>query len=130
MSDSSHSKPGFPPAGSAAAKPTAQGVRPLAPNASPAARPGAVGPAPQTRAADTTGKVVHDDRGHAVWQWVKETSRVAIESTSRLLRKLEAPELKMEDTKDKELRIMPDPRAGGGYDPYNQPIKPPKSGRK
>jgi len=65
-----------------------------------------------------------------VWQWVKETSRVAIESTSRLLRKLEAPELKMEDTKDEELRIMPDPRAGGGYDPYNQPIKPPKSGRK
>ena len=130
MSDPSHSKPGFPPAGSAAAKPTAQGVRPVAPNASPAARPGAVGPGPQTRAADTTGRVVHDERGNAVWHWVKETSRVAIESTSRLLRKLEAPELKMENTKDEELRIIPDPSAGGGYDPYNQPIKPPRSGRK
>jgi len=111
MSDSSHPKPQTRPAGSAVAKPTAQ--------------PGA-----QTSAAGTTRKVVHDDRGHAVWQWVKETSRVAIESTSRLLRKLEAPDLKMEDTKDKELRIMPGPSAGGGYDPYNQPIKPPRSGRK
>jgi len=41
-----------------------------------------------------------------------------------------APELKMENTKDEELRIMPDPSAGGGYDPYSQPIKPPRSGRK
>jgi hypothetical protein len=130
MSDSSHSKPGFPPTGSTAAKPTAQGVRPVAPNASPAARRGAVGAGPQTRAADTTGRVVHDERGNAVWHWVKETSRVAIESTSRLLRKLEAPELKMENTKDEEVRIVPDPSAGGGYDPYNQPIKPPRSGRK
>ena len=35
------------------------------------------------------GRVVHDSRGNAVWDWVKETSRIAIESTSRLLRKLE-----------------------------------------
>jgi len=65
-----------------------------------------------------------------VWQWVKQTSRIAIESTSRLLRKLEAPDLKVEDTKDERLRVMPDPSAGGGYDPYNQTIKPPKSKRK
>jgi len=84
----------------------------------PAARPSREG---------TGGRVVHDERGHGVWQWVKETSRIAIESTSRLLRKLEAPDLKMEDTKDEELRIMSDPSAGGGYDPYNQPIKAPKS---
>ncbi len=130
MSDPSHLKPGIRPAGSAAAKSTAQGVRPVAPGANPAARPGTVGPGAQTPAAGTRGKVVHDDRGHAVWQWVKETSRIAIESTSRLLRKLEAPDLKMEDTRDEELRIIPDPSAGGGYDPYNQPIKPPRSGRK
>ena len=34
------------------------------------------------------GRVVHDSRGNAVWDWVKETTRVAIDSTSRLLRKL------------------------------------------
>jgi hypothetical protein len=116
MSDPRHPKPGIRPTGSPAAKPAAPGpaVRPDAPTARPSR-------------ADTAGRVVHDDRGHAVWQWVKEASRIAIDSTSRLLRKLEAPGLKMEDTKDEELRIKADPSAGGGYDPYNQPIKPPKS---
>jgi hypothetical protein len=33
----------------------------------------------------------------------------------------------MEDSKDEELRIMSDSSPGGGYDPYNQPIKAPKS---
>jgi len=121
MSDPSRPRPGIRPTGSAAAKPAAQG---------PAARPGAVGPAAQPSGAGTAGKVVHDERGHAVWQWVKETSRIAIESTSRLLRKLEAPDLKIEDSKDEELRIVADPSAGGGYDPYNRTIKPPKAGRK
>jgi hypothetical protein len=82
--------------------------------------------------AQRTGKVVHDERGNAVWDWLKQTSRIAIESTSRLLRKLETPELKMEDTQDKELRLMPDPGkcSGGGYDPYNQATKPHKPGKK
>ncbi|MBS0379723.1 MAG: hypothetical protein JSS29_14680 [Proteobacteria bacterium] len=51
---------------------------------------------------EPTGRVTHDERGNAVWEWFKN-------STSRLLRKLEAPELKT------DLR-----RRGGGYDPYNQ----------
>ena len=88
-------------------------------------RPGAAGSAP------SSGKVVHDARGNAVWDWLKETGRIAIESTTRLLRKLEAPELKMEDAQDEELRIMPDDGkcAGGGYDPYNQTNKARKPGK-
>ena len=72
-----------------------------------------------------TGKVVHDERGNAVWDWLKQTGRNAIESTTRMLRKLESPELKVEQTHEEELRIQPDNDqcAGGGYDPYNQPIK-------
>ena len=72
-----------------------------------------------------TGKVVHDERGNAVWDWVKQTSRNAIESTTRMLRKLDAPELKVEQTHEEELRIQPDNGqcSGGGYDPYNQPTK-------
>jgi len=72
-----------------------------------------------------TGKVVHDERGNAVWDWLKQTGRNAIESTTRMLRKLESPELKVEQTHEEELRIQPDDDqcAGGGYDPYNQPIK-------
>jgi len=77
--------------------------------------------------------VVHDDRGNAVWEFIAQTSRICIEATSRLLKKLETPELKIEDTQDKELRVMPEPTKGGGagYDPYNQATKPPpKFGRK
>jgi hypothetical protein len=55
-----------------------------------------------------------------VWDWLKETGRIAIESTSRLLRKLEIPELKVEDKKDEELRLESDRDGGGGYDPNNQ----------
>ena len=84
-------------------------------------------PAPKDGAR---GRVVHDERGNAVWDWVKETSRIAIESTSRLLRKLEITELKVEDAKDEELRIESDRDPGGGYDPYNQVTPSRKPGRK
>lgn len=69
---------------------------------------------------ESRGRIVHDERGNAVWDWLKETGRIAIESTSRLLRKLEIPELKVEDKKDEELRLESDRDPGGGYDPYNQ----------
>jgi hypothetical protein len=39
------------------------------------------------------------------------------------LKKLETPELKIEDTQEKELRIVPDGAPGGGFDPYNQSNK-------
>ena len=79
----------------------------------------------QARPPGTTGKVVHDDRGNAVWDWLKQTGRNAIESTTRMLRRLETPELKVEETHEEELRIQTDNGtcSGGGYDPYNQPIK-------
>jgi hypothetical protein len=83
------------------------------------ARPGQ--PPPQAK----TGKVVHDERGNAVWDWLKQTGRNAIDSTTRMLRRLETPELKVEEAHEEELRIQPDSgsSSGGGYDPYNQPIK-------
>jgi hypothetical protein len=42
-----------------------------------------------------------------------------------MLRKLESPELQVEHPHEEELRIQPDSDqcTGGGYDPYNQPIK-------
>lgn len=78
-----------------------------------------------------SGRVRHDERGNAVWDWLKDTGRSAIEATSRLLKKLEVSHLEMEDKKDEELRIQPDNHRdpGGGYDPYNQAGKPPRKDR-
>lgn len=113
------SKPAFTP--TTTAKPAPAPARPAGSPAKPAvaAKPNAAPP------RSTTGKVVHDERGNAVWDWLKQTGRNAIESTTRMLRKLEAPELKVEKPEEEELRIQPDTGtgSGGGYDPYNQPIK-------
>lgn len=125
-------KPGLPPASTPAtpsigAPRTAPGVSQTIRTGMPAAsQPPSGGPTPGGR----TGKVVHDSRGNAVWDWVKHTGRQAIDSTSRLLKKLEAPELKIEQTHDEELRIVPDAGAGGGGDPYNQKTKPKRPGGK
>lgn len=103
MSDPDHAKPGLRPGGGGPEKPAS----------SPSA------PASKDQAAKGSGgRVVHDSRGNAVWQWVKDTGRHAIESTSALLKKLEMPELKVEDHKNDELRLEDDVDAGGGYDPY------------
>jgi hypothetical protein len=147
MNDPKSLKPGLHPGAPAPGKPAVPAARPSAPAFNPTrhtgstpARPPApaakparpVTPAPGASApgARPSGKVRHDERGNAVWEFIAQTSRVCIEATSRLMKKLEAPELKVEDTHDGELRIMPDAKTGGGYDPYNQATKPPKPGRK
>jgi hypothetical protein len=108
-------------------------------SAKPGSRPGAPssgsttparGDKPDAPADDTlagrSGRVVHDERGNAVWRWVKETSRSAIDSTSHLLKRLEVPELKVEDSDDNPLSLEADRDPGGGYDPYgsSSPAKP------
>ncbi len=149
MNDPKTLKPGFHPGTPEPGKPAAPAVRPAAPG-SHAARPAPAfnptrpvssspgrpgvpakpSPAGAAPAAGPSGKVRHDERGNAVWEFIAQTSRIFVGATSRLLKKLDAPELKVEDTHDGELRIMPDsPKTGGGYDPYNQVTKP-KPGRK
>ena len=96
----------------------------------PAAKPTASSqpesaPAPEERDRGA-GRIVHDERGNAVWNWVKETGRFCIDSTSALLKKLEISDLKIEGPPDELPGKGPATRdAGGGYDPYNQktPVK-------
>ncbi len=105
----------------------------------PVEPPAGAAPAPKDSAAvglkpgeadHRAGRVVHDDRGNAVWNWVKETGRFCIDSTSALLKKLDFGDLKVEgedDPKGGGLRLQdPSRAAGGGYDPYNQKIAPKK----
>jgi hypothetical protein len=65
------------------------------------------------------GGVAHDARGNAVWKWAVDSGRFAIDSTSRLLKRLEVPGLKLED-EDK-------PAAGETVDPHSQPQSHPHS---
>jgi hypothetical protein len=70
-------------------------------------------------AADKSGRVAHDARGNAVWKWAVSAGVNALESTSLLLRRLEAPELSLDDKPANPQQLELEKRdAGGGYDPY------------
>jgi hypothetical protein len=75
-------------------------------------------PVPAQSQSPAKGQIKHDSRGNAVWNWAASVGAAALESTSRLLKRLEVPELSIED-KPKELELE-ERKAGGGYDPYNQ----------
>ena len=114
MTNPNHARPGHRPAGGG-------------PDASDSSQPGSAA-GDKGAAPGSSGRVVHDSRGNAVWQWVKDTGRHALESTSALLKKLELPDLKVEEKGDNELRLEDDVDEGGGYDPYGTRVgtkKPP-----
>lgn len=68
------------------------------------------------------GRVRHDERGQAVWDWQVGTGEFSKLSATRALKKLSVPDLKIEDThKTPELKLETSGRdEGGGFDPYNQ----------
>jgi hypothetical protein len=70
---------------------------------------------------EPSGRVRHDERGVAVWDWAVASGEFATLSTTRALKKLEVADLKIEAHKPAELRLETTGRdKAGGFDPYNQ----------
>jgi hypothetical protein len=68
-----------------------------------------------------SGRVRHDERGVAVWDWAVATGEFCTLSTTVALKKLEVAYLKIEDHKPTELKLEVSGRdKAGGFDPYNQ----------
>jgi hypothetical protein len=67
------------------------------------------------------GRVRHDERGMAVWDWAVATGEFATLSATRAMKKLSIEDLKIEEPEKGGLSIAPQGRdVGGGGDPYNQ----------
>jgi hypothetical protein len=99
-----------------------------------------VSDADKSKLQKPSGRVRHDPGGRAVWQWAIDSGKHAIESTSRLLKKLDLSHLRILDDderpgakpgdnpQDNDRNVPtfggprePDPLAGKtkGFDPYN-----------
>ena len=70
------------------------------------------------------GRIVHDERGNAVWKWYGDTSSDDTETTSGVLKYIDPADLEVNGREDAPGPMSPKstnvPDAGGGYDPYNQ----------
>lgn len=69
------------------------------------------------------GRVKHDAGGRAIWEWAAETGRNALDSTSRLLKRLDLPGLSLvDDEKEKKKAEEEAQRAEreAGFNPYGE----------
>jgi len=68
-----------------------------------------------------SGRVRHDERGVAVWDFSVASGEFDTLSTSVALKKLEVADLKIDDHKPSPLKLEVTGRdKAGGFDPYNQ----------
>jgi hypothetical protein len=68
------------------------------------------------------GRVRHDERGRAVWDWAVASGEYAKLSATNMMKKLDIADLKIEETQ-RAMRALAAPQGrdvGGGGDPYNQ----------
>jgi hypothetical protein len=66
------------------------------------------------------GRVRHDERGMAVWDWAAAAGETAALSATNIMRKLDVSGLSIEQTQRSLKAIEPVVREDSGSDPYNQ----------
>lgn len=70
------------------------------------------------------GRIVHDERGNALWKWAGDGDTSSTDSTSSILKYIEPADLHVEGQSENFSKPSDQPAgvrdAGGGYDPYNQ----------
>ncbi len=79
---------------------------------------------PETKDASAhAGRIVHDSRGNAVWNWDKGSDPTSTASTSNMLRKLDLANLRVEDAAPPEKQAETKKTGSGygpGYNPYDR----------
>lgn len=75
-------------------------------------------------ASNKSGRVTFDSRGNSVWEWKsEETGKYSRDVSTQRLKKLEAPELSIEETarvkKLDGLSLQDEKMPGGGFNPYD-----------
>jgi hypothetical protein len=66
------------------------------------------------------GRVRHDERGMAVWDWAAAAGETAALSATNIMRKLDVSGLSIEQTQRSLKALEPEAREDSGSDPYNQ----------
>lgn len=85
-------------------------------------------------ASSTAGRIVHDSRGNAVWNWNKGGESSSTTSTSTMLKKLDLGNLRVEDAAQPEKpgETKKSSGYGPGYNPYDRtaPVRVTPPGKK
>ena len=71
-----------------------------------------------SRTTESNGRVKHDERGVAVWDWASDSDVIDAMTASAVMRRLDVADLKLQDAPQLSLSIA-GRDAGGGGDPYN-----------
>ena len=86
--------------------------------------PGTIDIEPVSDSDYPAGRIVHDERGNAVWKWYGDTSSDDTDTTSGVLKYINPDDLEVNGQGNTPVPMSPKstqvPDAGGGYDPYNQ----------
>jgi hypothetical protein len=75
-------------------------------------------------ASNLSGRVKHDDRGNAIWEWAVATGAFTAETSTQRLKKLDNPTLALADDAPPPLDVVKQNPQGivKGYSPYDSGV--------